>query len=404
MADRIITGIDLGSSSIKIAITNLNQDGLLQVIAVTEEAAEGINKGVIINLEEAVSSLSRALEKVERMIGHSIDRCFVGISGTHILCQPSRGVVAVSNAKGEIREEDIKRVLEAAQTVATPPNYEILHIVPLSYIVDSQPGIKDPLGMTGVRLEVEAQVVEGLSNQIKVLSKVLARTGISCEDLVFSILAASGAVLERKEKELGVAVLNLGSTTSSLAVFEEGDLLMTKVLPIGSRHITGDIAIGLKIPVDIAELVKIYYGHALSEKVSADEKINLAELDEREKNSVSQKMVAEIIEARGEEIFKIVDKELAAIKKSKKLPAGLVITGGGAKLRGIEELAKKILRLPVNIGLPRNISLAIEKAEDPAYAAAIGLTIWGKENILSSGEKQLSSFNFLKKIFKRFLP
>ncbi|MBS4033290.1 MAG: cell division protein FtsA [Ignavibacterium sp.] len=404
MTDKIIAGVDLGSSSIKIAISNLNQDGLFQVIAVAEEAAEGISKGVIINLEEAVSSLSRALEKAERMVGYNIDRCFVGISGTHIICQPSRGVVAVSNAKGEIKEEDVKRVLEAAQTVATPPNYEILHIVPLSYIVDSQPGIKDPLGMTGVRLEVEAQVVEGLSNQIKILSKVLSRTGVSCEDLVFSILAASEAVLERKEKELGVAVLNLGSTISSLAVFEEGDLLTTKILPIGSRHITGDIAIGLKVPVDVAELIKIYHGHALPEKFSKDEKINLAEFDEKEINSVSQKMVAEIIEARVEEIFKMVDKELIAIKKSKKLPAGLIITGGGAKLRGIEDLAKKVLKLPVNIGLPKNISLAIEKAEDPTYATAIGLTIWGKENSLMGGEKQVSSFDFLKNIFKKFLP
>jgi cell division protein FtsA len=404
MAEKIISGIDLGSSSIKIAVSSVNPDGSLQVIAVAEEAAEGINKGIITNLEEAVSSLSRALEKAERMIGKNLVECFVGISGTHIISQSSRGVVAVSNAKGEIKGEDIKRVLEAAETVATPPNYEILHVVPLSYIVDTQPGIKDPLGMTGVRLEVEAQVVEGFSNQIKTLSKCLSRAGIVCQDLVFSILAAADAVLERKEKELGVAVLNLGSTTSSLAVFEEGDLLMTKILPIGSRHITGDIAIGLKISVDLAELVKIYYGHAVPEKVSVDDKINLAELDEKEKNVISQKEVAEIIEARGEEIFKMVDKELSAIKRSKKLPAGLVITGGGSKLRGIDELAKKVLKLPVNLGLPKNISLAIDKADDLAYTTAIGLTIWGKDMSVGELRPSVSPIDVLKNIFKRFLP
>lgn len=404
MSEKIITGIDLGSSSIKIAVSAMMPGNNLQVIAVAEEAAEGINKGIITNLEEAVSSLSRALEKAERMIGKNLVQCFVGISGTHIITQSSRGVIAVSNAKGEIKEEDIKRVQEAAETVATPPNYEILHIVPLSYIVDSQPGIKDPLGMTGVRLEVEAQVVEGLSNQIKSLSKCLSRAGIVCEDLVFSILGAADAVLERKEKELGVAILNIGSTTSSLAVFEEGDLLMTKVLPIGSRHITGDIAIGLKISVDLAELVKIYYGHALPEKVSAEDKINLAELDEKEKNVISQKQVAEIIEARGEEIFKMVDKELSSIKRSKKLPAGLIITGGGSKLRGIDELAKKVLKLPVNIGLPKNISLAIDKADDPAYTAAIGLTIWGRDMSSTESRPNISATDFLKNIFKRFLP
>lgn len=404
MSEKFITGIDLGSSSIKIAVSTFSQEGILQIVTVTDAPAEGINKGTITNLEEAVTSLSRALEKAERMIGTSIERAIIGISGTHIITQPSRGVVAVANARGEIKEEDVERVLDAAQTVATPPNYEILHVVPLSFMVDSQPGIKDPIGMTGVRLEVEAQVIEGLSNQIKTLAKCLSRAGIICDDLVFSVLAASEAVLERREKELGVAVLNLGSTISGLAVFEEGDLLMTKVLPIGSRHITGDIAIGLRIPVDLAELVKFYYGHALPEEVSSEEKIDLSELDEKEKGIFSRKEIAEIIEARGEEIFKMVDKELSLIKKSRKLPAGLVLTGGGAKLKGIDGLAKKVLKLPVSIGFPKNIIIAIEKADDPSFTSAIGLTLWGKEMCLARERKGISILETLKNIFKRFLP
>jgi len=404
MPEKFITGIDLGSSNIKVAVAAFNPEGTLQIVSATEEVAEGINKGIITNLEEAVTSLSRALERAERMIGTNIERAIIGISGTHIITQPSRGVVAVANARGEIREEDVERVLEAAQTVATPPNYEILHIVPLSFMVDSQPGIKDPVGMTGVRLEVEAQVIEGLSNQIKTLTKCLSRAGIICDDLVFSILAASEAVLERKEKELGVGVLNLGSTTSSLAVFEEGDLLMTKILPIGSRHITGDIAIGLKISVDLAESVKLCYGHALPEEVSPEEKINLNDLDEKETNIFSRREISEIIEARGEEIFKMVEKELNLIKKSRKLPGGLVLTGGGAKLNGIDGLAKKILKLPVSIGFPKNINIAIEKANDPIFASAIGLTLWGKEMGLARRKKDVSVLETLKNIFKRFLP
>jgi len=404
MSEKFITGIDIGSASIKVAVGSLNKEGLFQIVAVAEEQSEGINKGVITNLEEAVSSLSRTLEKAERMVGTSLTHAFVGISGTYIISQASRGVVAVANARGEIREEDIERVLEAAQTVATPPNYEILHIIPLSFIVDSQPGIKDPLGMTGVRLEVEAQVIQGLSNQIKNLTKCLARVGIVCDGLVFSILATAEAVLERRQKELGVAVLNIGATTSSLVVFEEGDILLTKVLPIGARHVTSDIAVGLKISVDLAESVKLFYGLALPTEVSKDEKIDLSELDEKEKGIFSKKEVAEIIEARYEEIFKMIDKELISIKRSGKLPAGLIITGGGAKIKGLEGLAKKIMKLPISIGLPKNTILTMEKANDPIFTTAIGLTVWGKETGLVT-KTRISSFKeILKNIFKKFLP
>lgn len=403
MSEKFITGVDIGSSSIKVAIAAFDQEDNFQVVAVASEPADGINKGVITNLEDAIASISRALEKAERMAGADISRAVVGISGTHIITQPSRGVVTVSSARGEIKNEDINRVLEAAQTVATPPNYEILHVVPLSYMVDSQPGIKDPLGMTGVRLEVEAQVVEGLSNQIKNVSKCLSRTGIICDDLVFSVLAAADAVLERREKELGVAVLNLGSTLSSLVVFEEGDLLISKVLPIGGRHITGDIAIGLKVSVDLAELIKIYHGFALSEEISNSEKFDLAEFSEKEKGVFSCKEVSEIIEARCEEIFKMVDKELMAIKKSKKLPGGLVLTGGGAKLAGIDKLAKKIFKLPVSVGLVKNIASVIDKANDPCFSSAVGLTLWGRDGFSAKNKNSNFSFENLRNIFKKFL-
>jgi len=401
MPEKFITGLDIGSTQIRIAVGNIQESGLLQIVTAVEEPSEGINKGIITNLEEAVTSLSRVLEKAERMVGHSITEVCVGISGTHIISQNSRGVVSVANAHGEIKEEDISRVLEAAQTVATPPNYEILHVIPLSFTVDSQSGIRDPLGMTGVRLEVEAQVIEGFSNQIKTLTKCLSRAGLSISDLVFSILATAEAVLDRRQKELGVAVVNLGATTTSLAVFEEGDLLMAKVLPIGGRHITSDLTIGLRISFDLAESIKLLYGSALPETVSKEEKINLAELDEKEKEIFSKKQIAEIIEARSEEIFKLVDKELAGIKRSGKLPAGIVLTGGGAKLSGLELLAKKIFRLPVSIGLPKNVIFTIEKANDPSFSTAVGLVIWGKELGLITRKKPFSLIEIFKNIFKK---
>lgn len=402
MSYKLITGLDLGSSHLRLAVGQVQDDGEIQIIAVMESLAEGINKGLINNLEEAVSSLSQALEKTERIVGRTIDHVCVGISGTHIISQNSRGVVAVANAKGEIKEEDVSRVLEAAQTVALPPNYEILHVIPLSFTVDSQAGIKDPLGMTGVRLEVEAQVIQGISNQIKNITKCLYRTGLNIDDLVFSILATSEAVLDRRQKELGVAVLNLGATTTSLAVFEEGDILLAKVLPIGSRHITNDIAIGLRIFVDLAEVVKIVYGSALTDKISKEEKINLKELDENLEEIVSKKSLAEIIEARCEEIFKLVDKELQSIRRSGKLPAGIVLTGGGAKLTGITEVAKRIFRLPVSLGYTKKVNLAVEKADDLSFTTANGLVIWAKQLSSLTAESKFSPKKIINRLFKKF--
>lgn len=403
MKENLIIGLDIGSSEIKIVVGRIQEQGLPEILVAVSEPSQGINKGVITNLEEAVSSLSRSLEKAERMFGQSITHACVGISGTHIITQNSRGVIAVSNVHGEIKEEDIQRVLETAATVATPPNYEILHVIPLSFSVDSQPGIKDPLGMTGVRLEVEAQVIQGLANQIKNLTKSLTRVGLTIDDLVFSILACVEAVLDRRQKELGVAVLNLGATTSSLAVFEEGDLLMAKVLPIGSQHITSDLAIGLKTSIDLAESVKLLYGTCLPEKISKEEKIDLAESDEKEE-PFSKKAIAEIIEARCEEIFKLADKELSSIRRSGKLPAGIVLTGGGAKLTDLVDLAKKIFRLPVSLGYPKNVIFTLDKANDPVFATAIGLIIWAKELKLVAKSKPIGLKEVFKNIFKKILP
>ncbi|MFN3301824.1 MAG: cell division protein FtsA [Patescibacteria group bacterium] len=403
MKENFIVGLDIGSKEIKIAIGKIQESNIPEILVAVSEPSSGINKGVITDLEESVTSLSRALEKAERMLGQSITHACVGISGLHIITQNSRGVVAVSNVHGEIKEEDIQRVLEAAAAVATPPNYEILHVIPLSFTVDSQPGIKDPLGMTGVRLEVEAQVIEGLSNQIKNLNKSLRRVGLLVDDLVFSILACAEAVLDRRQKELGVAVVNLGSTTTSLAVFEEGDLLLAKVLPIGSQHITSDLAIGLRVSIDVAESVKLLYGSCLSEKISKEEKIDLSEFDEKG-GIFSKKEIVEIIEARCEEIFKLVDKELSSIKRSGKLPAGIVLTGGGAKLNQLTDLAKEVLKLPVSLGLPKNIIFTFDQANDPIFTTAIGLIVWAKELKIFTKSKPFGFKEIFKNIFKKILP
>lgn len=400
MKKKIITGLDIGSTTIRLVAGQLNSEGRLHIIGGAEHPAEGISKGTIISVEDAVASISKCLDKAERMIGFPIEHAFVGISGTHIISQESKGIIAVSRADGEIRESDVQRAIEAAQTVATPLNYEILHVIPKSFIVDDQIGIKDPIGMTGVRLEVEAKIIEGLSVQIRNLNKCVLRAGLDIDELVFSILASSDLVANKRQKDLGVAVVNIGGNTTSVAVFEEGDLLLSKVLPIGSAHITNDIAIGLRVSIDLAEKIKLTYGSALPKEVSKKEMIDLSELDESENESVPKKNIAEFIEARTEEIFRMVDKELKEIGKSGKLPAGVILTGGGAKLNGLVEVAKKEFRLPVSLGYPQNIVAVIDKISDSGFTSALGLVLWGSQRE-SGQDKFLSSLFHLPTLIRK---
>ena len=413
----IITGLDIGSSFIRIAVGQASVDReKIHIIGSAEVPAEGISKGIISSIEDAVSSISICLEKAERMVGVPVRSAWVGISGAHIISQESRGVVAVARSDGEISEDDIARAVEAARTVATPPNYEILHVIPKSFTVDGQIGIKDPLGMTGVRLEVDTQIIQGLSSQIKNLTKAVYRPGINIEDLVVSILATSEAVLTSRQKELGAVVVNIGGATTSLAIFEEGDILHTAVLPVGSDHITSDIAIGLRIAIDTAEKIKLEFGSAAPAKFGKKDELDIGELEGKEPNFVSKKYISEIIDARVEEIFDKVDAELRKIDKSGKLPAGVVLTGGGAKLEGIVDVAKKKLRLPASLGIPLNITSAIDKINDPAFSTAIGLVIWGNQLAISGSHhgglgqllKYLPNFGGLtkqaRKMFKKIIP
>ncbi len=411
----IITGLDVGSTAIRVVVGQLNpHDQKIHVLGAAEQPAEGVNKGTITSIEDAVSSISSALEQVERMTGIPVEHVYVGINGSHITSQDSHGVIAVSKSDGEIKEEDVERVIEAAQAVATPPNYEILHVIPRSFSVDNQKGVKDPIGMTGIRLEVDAQIIQGLSAQVKNITKCIYRTGVDIDDLVLGILAAAESVLTRKQKDLGVALLNIGGSTTSLLVFEEGDVLHSAILPVGSSHITNDIAIGLRTSIDLADRIKIEYGSALPGEISKRDEINLGELDSKEEGVVSQKHVAEIIEARCEEIFTMADKELQRIDRSGLLPAGVVLTGGGAKLNGLIEVAKKEFKLPAALGYPLELgSTAVDKVNDLNYSTAIGLLYWGAGMTGDGGSRSMSMPKFssvadatdrMKKWFKTLIP
>ncbi len=379
----LITGIDIGSSAVRIAVGQIINQGsgeLLQILGCAEVPAEGIHKGIITSIDDAVSSVAACLERAERLAGAQVSHAIVGISGSHILSQQSKGVVAVAKPDGEITEEDVVRAVEAARTVATPVNYEILHVIPKTFTVDGQSGIKDPTGMTGVRLEVDAQIIQGVSSQIKNISRVVYRTGLEIDSLVLSILAAADVVTTQRQKELGVAVVNIGASTTSIAIYEEGDVLHTAILPIGSEHITSDIAIGLRTSIDVAERVKTQFGTVLPKAVGRKEEIFLAELGATEQEVVDRKYVAEIIEARAEEIFRKIDKEFRAVERSGLLPAGVLFTGSGSRIDGLVELAKKELRLPAGLGYPIDITSLSEKVNDLAFASAIGLVAWGAEH------------------------
>jgi len=405
--DEIITGLDVGSSVIRAVIgqrSSTDPDRQIRIIGAVEQSAEGINKGIINSIEDAVSSISTCLEKAERITGIPIEKVWVGISGSHITSQPSKGVIVVSRPDGEISEEDVDRSIEAARAVSTPPNYEIVHVLPRSFIVDNQENIKDPVGMSGVRLEVEAQIVQGLSSQLKNLTKCIYRTGVEVEDLVLSSLADNEAALTSRQRDLGVGVINIGATNTSMAVYEEGDIILTANLPVGSDHITADIAIGLRIDIDLAEKLKVDYGCAVSKQIDRKEEIDLSELSPTEDAKVSRKYIADIIEARVEEIFDKVDEQLVKIDRSGKLPAGVVLVGGGSKLSQITEVAKRKLRLSASLGKSVNIKdSVIDKVNDLSYITAAGLVLWGGQfqpsESLSKGKKM--DFSKMGKVFKK---
>jgi len=412
----IITGIDIGSNNIRIAVGEIAEDSEnVNIVGLSEGKSDGVSKGNIRSIENVVESIVSTKTKAEKMTSNALDHCVVSVSGSHVLAQKSKGVVAISRADGEIREEDVDRVLEAAQAVSLPTNYEIIHVLPRSFSIDNQTDIKDPIGMNGVRLEVDAQIIEGQSAHIRNLTKAVNLAGMSIDDLVLGCIASSESTLTERQKDLGVVLINIGSATTSVLVFEEEDISLVKILPVGSGHITNDIAIGLRTNIDIAEIIKINYGATSPSLVVGKDEILMSEIDETEEGFFSKKYLSEIIEARVEEIFSLVDKELRSINRSGKLPSGVVLTGSGAKLLGIVDTAKKVFRLPATIGVPTGVTSAIDKLVSPDYTTAVGLVLWGAANQVSSkgsfggfnikGIKGIGSVgDHVKSIIKIFKP
>lgn len=389
MNNNLIAGLDIGSTNIRLVVGQFqpsSQGEELRIIGAVEQPSLGVNKGIVNSIEDVTSSISACLDKAERLMGVQIESVWAGINNHHIKCETSKGVVAVGKSDGEITEDDVDRVIEAARALSMPPNYQILHVIPIKFSVDNQEDIKDPVGMTGVRLEVETLIIRALSAQINNLTKAIYRTGLDIEDLVLSPLAASMAVMDSKQKELGSVLINIGASTTGISVFEERELMRASILRIGSEDITKDLAIGLRCPIDLAENIKKEYGSARVEQFGKKDEVDISELAEgyedqiKSINPIKRKYIAEIVEARVEEIFEKVDKELKKIDRSGMLPAGAFLIGGGIKAEGLIDIAKKNLRLPVAIGANKNIESVIGKVNDPVFLTALGLVVWGSES------------------------
>ncbi len=420
--EKIITGIDIGSTKISTTIAAIT-DNRVSVIGVSGNvASKGIKKGNVIDIDAAVEAISNSIERAERMAGVSVSSAFVSLNGSHIETLNSHGVVAVSPSQSsEISHEDVIRVIEAAQAVSMPSTRELVHVLPRDFIVDSQEGIKDPVGMSGIRLEVETNIIHGSSTAMKNLTKCVSQVGVEVEELVYTGLAASEAVLTDTEKELGTLLIDIGGGTTSIIAFTEGSPVHSVVLPIGGKLITSDLAIGLRTRLEDAEKIKVKLSNELNlpkpqyefsnNTQKKNDEFDVSEFG-LENNSVSKNLLYRIIDSRLEEIFRLIALEISKINLMGKLPAGVVITGGAALTAGVERVAKITLKCPVRVGTPRGVTGLIDEIQGPSSAVSVGTILYGlnstKSGKLLSFEKDRGNmkknFSKLFEKIKTFLP
>jgi cell division protein FtsA len=375
--DDIVVGLDLGTTKTCAIIGEQDDEGQVHVIGVGTTPSTGLKKGAVVNIEQTIGSIRKAVQDAERMAGVQVGAVYAGIAGGHIKGLNSRGVIAVSRRDKEITEEDRKRVIEAAQAIAIPLDREIIHVIPQEYIVDEQDGIKNPVGMSGVRLESEVHIVTGAVTGVQNIVRSVERAGLAVADIVLQPLASAEAVLAPDEKELGVCLVDIGGGTTDLAVFINGSLWHTGIITLGGALVTNDVAVGLRTPNSEAEQIKLQYGCALTRLVRDDEEIPVPGVGGRSERRVPRRVLSEVIEARMEEIFELVGTELRKFGFEDRVPAGVVLTGGTALMEGTAELAEKVLQLPVRVGSPKRVGGLTDVVSNPAYSTAVGLVLTG---------------------------
>ncbi|NPV82812.1 MAG: cell division protein FtsA [Candidatus Aminicenantes bacterium] len=381
-----LVGLDIGTKKTVAIIGEITEEQKVEIIGIGVAESKGIRKGVVVNLDLTISAIKRAQEEAELMAGVEIESAYVGISGSHIKSFNSRGVVAVSGKNREISREDIRRVIDQARALSIPPDREIIHIIPQEFIVDEQDGIKDPLGMSGIKLEVNVHIVTSAITSIQNLKNCLDRAGIGIQEIVLNQIATSHSVLTHDERELGVGLIDIGAGTTEVAIFERGALWYTSTIPLGGDNFTNDIAVGLRTPIPDAEKIKKKYGCVALPVTEEQDTIEVPTVGKGRKSRVmSRQILADIIQPRAEEIFRLVDSDIKRMGYEKSLNSGLVLTGGTALLDGLEEVAEEIFDLPVRRGDPNYIGGLIDRVSTPDYATAVGLILYGYNQIKERG-------------------
>lgn len=375
--DDLITGLDLGTTKISAYISEVDESNEINIVGVGTTKSDGIRRGVVVNLDKTVQGIRQAVGEAELMAGVKVNNMIVGIAGDHIKSFNSRGVIAVSRTEEGITKEDIKRVIEQAKAVTIPMDRKIIHVLPQDYTVDDQAGIKEPVGMAGVRLEAEVHIVTAAITAIQNIAKSIERANFAVRDIVLQPYASSFAVLDDEEKELGVCLIDIGGGTTDFSIFFEGSIRHTSIVGLGGVNITNDIAIGLRTPRAQAEEIKKRYGVALASMVDTNEMMKVPGVGGRKAREVSRQILGSIIEPRIEEIFSLVEREIKKSGFDDRLTAGIVLTGGTAKMDGIEQLAERIFDLPVKAGIPRGIVGLTDAVSDPIHSAGIGLILYG---------------------------
>ncbi len=400
----LIVGLDIGTSKVVAIVGEINAEGGINIVGIGRHRSRGLKKGTVVNIESTVQSIQRAVEEAELMAGCRIHSVYAGIAGSHIRSMNSHGIVAIRDR--EVYAADIERVIDAAQAVAIPADQKILHILPQEFIIDSQEGVKEPLGMSGVRLEAKVHLVTCATNAYQNIEKCIKRCGLETDEIILEQLASSYAVLTEDEKELGVCMIDIGGGTTDIAIFTEGAIRHTGVIPIAGDQVTNDIAMALRTPTEFAEELKIKYACALSQLASPDEMIKVPGVGERAPRELSRQALADVVEPRYDELFHLIQAEIRHSGYADMLAAGLVLTGGTSKMEGVVELAEEIFHLPVRIGMPSEVSGLVDIVRNPTYSTGVGLLLYGLKHAQEKTGRQPSrepTLNILDKVKKFFI-
>ena len=403
----VLVAIDIGTTKVCVLIGEIDR-GAANVIGIGQAPSDGLRKGVVIDIDRTVQAIAAAVEAAERMSGYKVRSALVGISGNHISSQNSRGMVAISGHR-DVAREDTLRAIDAARAVNMPNTREILHVIPRGYVVDGQAGVRDPIGMTAVRLEVETHIVTAATTSVQNLSKCVQRAGVEIDELVLAPLATAEAVLSDEDRELGVALIDIGGDTTDVAVFQDGSISHAATIPMGGRSITSDLGIGLRLTPDGGETVKVRHGTALPLEVDPDEVVQITSLGEELPHGVTRRHIAEIVQSRVEELFDFVAAEIETAGATNRLQAGLVLTGGGAQLAGIGRAARDQLGMAARVTGPKGLGGLTDQIAGPPYSAASGLLVWGARHWGAeeqrAGSRTLDGFGSrIARLFKGLVP